>query len=183
MAKAKKKRCKDAPMVGTGNGPRPAGKEIKAKRSALTIRRRALIAKIVARTAAGRAEISKLAAGADMRDLDHLPVITGLLPPKAKSKTRRSSAMAIDLEHADEEFLGRMRGNPSSPELEERAVKVARGARPSKTRVMIAKPPKQAPSRRQDHRCSVCGRSGHNARNKIVCPGQDAGTAQVARAA
>lgn len=157
-------------------GDRPAGKLLKAKRSALTEARRARIRMIVLRTAAGRAEISAVAAAADMRDVDHLPVITGLLPPKAKVKRKRSSAIAVELEHADEDFLGRMRG-----QVIDHAVEAAAKEMPSKPR-KDPKPPKKPRSKRGQYRCRKCGELGHVSRNP-KCPARKIGAPALIRTA
>jgi len=66
--------------------------------------------KILARTHAGRALLDRLAAGADMTDVAHLPVITGLPAPKPKKSSRaKVQAPLGEVAKADKEFLKRMR--------------------------------------------------------------------------
>lgn len=70
--------------------------------------------KILARTAAARAEVDRMAAGADMTDVAHLPVITGLPVPKPKKNPRaKVQAPLGESAIADESFLKRMAKTPA----------------------------------------------------------------------
>jgi hypothetical protein len=159
----KKKRRKDAPWVTPPKKPAADSAATRARKKANTARRRAVVAAIVARTKAGRTATAAAARGADMRDLDHLPVVEHLVTVATEATTERSrikSAIGQSLP-VDEEFMERMRAEPAP----------RKKARQSKPREIAVESPPDKPLVRRNYRCTECGKPGHNAKgcNHSAC--------------
>lgn len=106
--------------AGKGTGDSLSLRQIQQRNLELERGRRRVI---LARTKAGRARIADLAQGADMRDVDHLPVmektrITGRTLTRGKHKRvrkRTSDGAPGTTAVPTPEFLARMRGDSASP--------------------------------------------------------------------
>lgn len=93
------------------------------RRDALAVRRRHWQA-ILRRTAASRAQIDHVIAGADMSDVADLPIVTGLpdrpsTPPKTRRKKKTVAPLGISAV-ADDDFLRRMAKAPPKPKKKRR---------------------------------------------------------------
>lgn len=160
MPKVKKKPRKDAPGF-VAKGEMPVSPQVKKRRKERMAEAREARRKILARTAAGRAQIDALIAGVDMSDVDHLPVVTypsGVAPRAGGMRSK----LPDDREDADvpepEPYTRPPIAPPVypmttdlEPELAPR-VRASRGIRGRGTT------------------CSVCGEVGHRSDNRKFHP-------------
>lgn len=110
---------------------------LRSARSAATLARQARIGAILARTRAGRAQRDELAAGADMSDLAHLPVMYPERVKRAGLKGKKALAVAMPAESAERiaQALTEYVTPPIAPPITGR--------------------------RRAPKTCSICGEVGH----------------------
>lgn len=153
MAKAKKKRRPEAPNWARKTISKADSKAIRAIKKANTARMRQLIAAVRARTAAGRAELDRLMKGADMRDLAHLPVMTGSFKAPGM-RTKRGYP-------SDDETIAVLEVVRERPPIAPPVPEEVRGDEGT----LLLKPGKK---RRGIYRCSDCRKAGHRA-GSVIC--------------
>jgi hypothetical protein len=122
-----KKRRAGTLLSVTGEMPVPAS--LAAVRRQNTEIARARRRTILRRTAAARAELDTVIAGADMTSLEHLPIITGLRPaPVAKPKRKQTVAPAGYPAVPDPKFLRKMAKKPRPTKRKVRSLPTSESA-------------------------------------------------------